>query len=300
MGMNLVTVGMSFLGPVLARKIADVLGIDSPVVVKAISAAIPAILAAVVGKGAKKEGAGSMLGLLSSAEGGSPEEFESRLDDAALGEYAADGGTLLRDLIGSEETTGIANAVGRHAELPGDSAQTLLGAIAPAIAGMLKGQVAENDLDANGFAEMLKAQAPNIAKAMPEGFARELAGTGIVDALGKQIPASEASRQIAAAEAEAANGASGITKWIILALIAVVVAWFALGKGTPDMGGIADGAIVVGDTNISEQFGAITEDLTDTLGSVTDAVSAEAALPQLEEVTRQVDGLGGLVGQLGG
>jgi hypothetical protein len=181
--------------------------------------------------------------------------------------------------------------------------------MAPAIAGMLKGQVADNNLDATGLTDMLKAQAPNIAKGMPEGFAQELAGTGIIDALGQQIPANVAGAaaqvtETASAAKEhveqaASSGGSGMMKWIILALIAAAAAWFFLGKGTPDVAGVTGESIMVGDVNISEQFGSVTESLTGTLSGITDAASAEAALPQLEEVTQQVDGLGGLVGQLG-
>jgi hypothetical protein len=308
--MNLVSMGMNFFGPAIARKIAGMIGIDSPIVVKAISAALPAILAAVVGKGAKADGAGSILGLLSTARGASPDDFDKLLDGANIGEFAASGGNLLSQLVGGNEASSIAGAVGRHANIPGDSVQTLLGTMAPAIAGMLKGQVTENSLDASGLSDMLKSQATNIAKGMPEGFAQELAGTGIIDALGQQIPAnvaSEAAAQVTETvsaakeqvEQAASSGGSGMMKWIILALIAAAAAWFFLGKGTPDVADIAGDSIMVGDVNISEQFGSVTESLTSTLSGITDAATAEAAVPQLEDVTQQVDGLGGLIGQLG-
>ena len=305
--MNLVSMGMSYFGPAVARKIAGMLGIESPIVIQAISAALPAILAGIVGKGAKSDGASSILGLLATARGGAPEDFEARFDGASAGEFAASGGNLLSQLIGGEESSSIASAVGRHASIPGDSVQTLLGTMAPAIIGMLKGQVTENNLDAGGLSNLLKGQAENIAKGMPEGFAKELAGTGIIDALGQQIPAEAAARvteTATAAKAQvqeaASSGGSGMMKWIIIALVAAALAWFFLGRGTPDVADIAGDSMMVGDVNISEQFGSLTESLTGTLSGITDAATAESALPQLEEVSTQVDGLGGLIGQLGG
>ena len=307
--MNLVSMGMNFFGPAVARKIAGMIGIESPMVVNAITAALPAILAAVAGKAAKGDGAGSMLGLLSSADNASPADFESGLDGASIGDLSANGGNLLSQLIGGNESASIANAVSRHANIPADGVQTLMGTMGPAVAGLLKGQVADNGLDAGGFADMLKGQSANIAQGMPEGFAQQLAGTGIMDAIGggadetiAQVreTVAQAKESVSTATETASSGGGGMMKWIILALIAAAAAWFFLGKGTPDVSDVAGDTLMVGDVNLSEQFGGITESLTGTLTGITDAASAEAAVPQLEEATQGIDGLGDLIGQLGG
>lgn len=310
--MNLVSMGMNFFGPAVARKIAGMIGIDSPMVVNAITAALPAILAAVAGKSAKGDGAGSILGLLSSAKDASPADFESGLEGASIADLSANGGELLSQLIGGNEASSIANAVGRHANIPADGVQSLLGTMGPAVAGLLKTQVADGNLDAAGFADMLKGQSANIAQGMPDGFAQQLAGSGIMEAIGGGAQDTVAQvRETVAASKEtvtetveaASSGGGGMMKWLVIAAVIAAGAWFFLGKGTPEVPDIADVAgdtLMVGDVNVSEQFGGITESLTGALTGITDAASAEAAVPQLEEASQGIDGIGDLIGQLGG
>jgi hypothetical protein len=54
----------------------------------------------------------------------------------------------------------------------------------------------------------------------------------------------------------------------------------------------------VGDVNLGQEVTNVFESATATLNDVTDAASAEAALPRLTEINTNLDRLGGLVGQL--
>ncbi len=318
--MNLVSMGMSFFGPAIARKMAGMLGVDSPMITTAISAALPTILAAVAGRAAKGDGAGSIFDLISGSNSASPADFESQLDGGSLTDLVSGGGGFLNQLVGGNEMSSIANAVGQHAGIPADKSSSLVGMMGPAVAGLLKGQVADQGLDAAGFANMMKGQSANIAQGMPAGFAQSLAGTGILDSVQSQLgagaaeirdTATQAVSSAASSAGQAANAAAdtatksggGLMKWLIPLVIIAGLAWFFLGRGgpeAPDLSGTLGENIMVGDVNVGEQFSGVTESITGALGGITDAASAEAAIPALEGATEQVDGLAGIIGQLGG
>jgi hypothetical protein len=126
------------------------------------------------------------------------------------------------------------------------------------------------------------------------------AAANAADAAGDAVSgAAGAARDTAQA---ASGGMGGILKFLIPLLILAGLAWYFLGGGkTPEvaMPDVSPEMISVGDVNLGEQFTGITEGLTSTLGGITDATSAEAALPQLEGLSEQVGSLEGLVGQLG-
>jgi hypothetical protein len=56
--------------------------------------------------------------------------------------------------------------------------------------------------------------------------------------------------------------------------------------------------LMVGSVDVSKQVTDSIANLRSTLGGVTDAVSAQAALPKLRDVTTQIDQVDGLIGQM--
>lgn len=304
--MNLVSMGMNFFGPAIAQKVAGMLGIENRLVTTAISAALPTILAAIAGKSAKSGGAGSIFDLLSSTQTASPDDFANQMNTGNLADIASQGGGFLSQLVGGNEMSTITNAVGKHAGIPAEATSSLVGMMGPAVAGLLKGQVAEQGLDAAGFASMMKGQAGNIAQGMPEGFAQNLAGTGLLDSIQDQIPSATAIRETASSAAATAASevqskkSGGMMKWLLPLVVIAGLGWYFFGQGTPDIPEIATDALTVGDVNVAEQITGVTDSISGALGGITDAASAEAAIPALETATEQVDGLAGIVGQLTG
>ena len=57
-------------------------------------------------------------------------------------------------------------------------------------------------------------------------------------------------------------------------------------------------SLVVGGLDIGKQVTDSISSLRTTLGGITDAASAQAALPKLQEVTTQIDKVDGMIGQL--
>ncbi len=56
--------------------------------------------------------------------------------------------------------------------------------------------------------------------------------------------------------------------------------------------------LMVGGVDVSKQVTDSIANLRNTLGGVTDAASAEAALPKLRDITAQIDQVDGLIGQM--
>ena len=57
-------------------------------------------------------------------------------------------------------------------------------------------------------------------------------------------------------------------------------------------------SLVVGGVDVSKQITDSVANLRNTLGGVTDAASAQAALPKLQDITKQIDQIDGLIGQM--
>jgi hypothetical protein len=162
-------------------------------------------------------------------------------------------------------------------------------------------------LDASGITSLLANQKDNIAGALPAGFSNLLGGTGLLDALGG------AARSATAAGSEAVRGAGSTVQavadsgqraagaaaaasrnwlyWLIPILaIAALLAYLFARPG--------EQSLMVSGLDIGKQVTDSINSVRTTLNGVTDVASARAALPKLQEVTAQIDRIGGMVGQL--
>jgi len=92
----------------------------------------------------------------------------------------------------------------------------------------------------------------------------------------------------------------GIWPWVIIGLLAAAIAWYFIGR--PDSVEVAvpdvSQSIMVGDVNLSDKLSTSLDGFSTAMGSITDADSATAALPQLEAFGGQLDEIGGLAANL--
>jgi hypothetical protein len=299
--MNLVSMGMKYLGPVVATQIASKLGIKSPMVTKLIVAALPTVLAALSGKAASSGGAGSVFDMVKNIGGGGPSDLEKMLSGDDAGQYATNNAGMLGNLLGGGAMDSLVGALSKHAGVPDTASKSLLGMIAPAAFGSMQDVVQEQNLDANGLASFMTSQNANISDAIPSEFADMLGGTGLLDAV---RPAAAASIPTPPPMPEAKSG-GGLLKWAIPAVIVAGLGWYFLGNSTPEMPEMPNVAELaagqdfnVGGVDLGEKFGGVMGGLTDTFGGITDQASAEAALPSLEGATTQLGEIGDMVGQM--
>lgn len=308
--MNIVNLAMRFLGPMVANKAASMLGLNNSVATKLISAALPTIMASLLGKSSTGAGASALWNLLKSDQVGDPSGLEGILDGPDAANHATAGGNILSDLLGGNAMNGLAGALGKYGGAGAAETSSLLGLVGPVALGSLKQQVTEQDLDADGLATFLSGQKANIAGAIPNDFAPELQSAGLLDGIdlpniggiGEKVTemAETAATYTPDMSADVPKS-GGMMKWIIGALVLLGLGWYFLGgSDTPEMASDLPAGIDmnVGDVNVGEQFTGVVDGLKTTIGGITDGDSAQAAIPQLEDANTRLGELAGLADQL--
>ena len=233
---------------------------------------------------------------------------------------------LTPDMIGR-----IASALG----LDRNNTQTAIGAAVPGLLAGLSGlatqpggaqRVADaarqqtgvlGNFDAGGIASLLASQKDSIAAALPSGFGNMLSGTALLDSLGGAARTATAAGNEAARAAATAVRTVGDTGrraaqtassrslnwlyWLLpaLAILALLIWLFGQREEQAVQQGVTTTqSLTVGGLDVGKQVTDSIANLRTTLGGITDAASARAALPKLQDVTTQLDKVGGVVGQL--
>jgi hypothetical protein len=221
------------------------------------------------------------------------------------------GSQILSSLLGGRDQTALAGAVGKYAGLGQSASGSLLGMLAPIVMGTIGQQQGTRSLDAGAITSLLSSQKDNIVAALPAGFANLLGGTGLLDSLGGAARTATAAAGQTARVTTSATRAIGDTGqravslnwlyWLIplLAIVALLIYFFARPAEQvvqPSVPTIP--SLTVGGLDIGKQVTDSITNLRTTLTGITDAASAQAALPKLREVTTQIDKVDGLLGQL--
>ncbi|HEV7317612.1 MAG TPA: DUF937 domain-containing protein [Ensifer sp.] len=313
MASNLVSYIAQMLTPDMIARIASALGLDSNKVQSAISAAIPAVLAGLTGVAAQPGGA-QKIADTARQQGGSLDSLMGMLTGGDQASLAQSGSQIISSLFGARDGSALASAVGGVSGMDPRASGSLLATLAPLVLGGLAKQ-SGGDLSANGIAGLLASQKDNIAAALPAGARDLLSGSGLLTALGGSAQtaattASQAARDTAttigsAAQRTAATAApSGSRNWLywVIAVLALAALLFYLfgkpsGEVTPQAG-TAGQSLTVGGVDIGQQVKDSMASLQTTLTGITDAASATAALPKLEDVSSGLDKVSAAAGQL--
>ena len=184
----------------------------------------------------------------------------------------------------------------------------MLGLLAPAVMGTIAKQQGAQSLSASGIAGLLASQKDNIAAALPSGFGNLLGGTGLLNSLGGAArtvtgAGTEAARTATTAArtvADTSRRAAGATSsawpnwlyWVIPAVAIAALLIYLLARPAEQVAqqGVPTAqSLTVGGLDVGKQATDSASSLRTALGSITDAASAQAALPKLREVTDQID-----------
>lgn len=309
MAANLVSLIMEFLTPDMIGRIAGGLGFDANKVQSAISAGVPGLLAGLNGVAATPGGPQKLVDA-AKQETATPAKLANMLGDGGQSSVMARGSQLLGSLLGGRDQDTLTNAVGRFSGLGQGGGGSLLGMLAPLVMSTIAQQ--PGSLNPNGMAGLLASQKNNIATALPSGFSNLLGGTGLLDSLGGAArdtagAADQAARttgsQVYAGRNAGQHAVSGTAaRWLwlipVAAIIAALAYWFnepAQQAGEP----VASAQnLTVGGVDVGKQTSDSLSNLRTTLSGVTDVPSAKAALPQLQQVTGQIDKTDGMIGAL--
>jgi hypothetical protein len=213
---NLVSLVMQFLTPDLIGRIAAALGLDRNMVQSAINAAVPALLAAFTGAAAKPGGAQNLVDAIKQ-QPGVLDSFAKTVGGGGQSSLVDAGSRLLTSLLGGQDQSALAAAVGKYSGIGQNAGGSLLGMLAPIVMGTIGKQVGVQNLNANSIGSLLNAQKDQIAQALPSGFGNLLGGTRLLDALGTvagtaTAGAGQAARTAAAASDQAAQYAGAAAR----------------------------------------------------------------------------------------
>jgi len=198
MATNLVSVVMQYLTPDMIAKIASALGLDRNVAQKAITGAIPALLASFADVASSPNGARQLTNTLTQ-QSGSPENFKNLIGGSGQNSLAEAGSSMLSGLFGGGTLDTMAQTIGKFAGVGEGASKSMLGMLGPVVLGALGQQQRSAGLDANGLMSLLTSQKDQIAAAIPSGLADQLGVAGLIDG-------ATGSARSAAAAASAAGG----------------------------------------------------------------------------------------------
>jgi hypothetical protein len=331
MAANLVSVVMQFLTPDMIAKIASALGLDRSLVQKATGGAVPALLASLADVAVTPNGARQLSNTLAQQQTGALENFKNLIGGSSQNTLAETGSGTLSGLFGGAALDTMAQSIGKFAGLDGATSKSLLGMLGPVVLGTLGQQQRSAGLDAGGLAALLGSQKDQIAAAIPSGLADQLSAAGLIDRAagtlrGGAAAASAAGSRIAGASERTVAGTSraayattsaASSQWPYwLAALAVLggLAWYTLGRPSPETVaelqrpaatqpatgtvGLAAPDLTIGGVNLANQVNSSVGTLRSVLPTITDAVSAEAAIPRLREATTQLNEVGNLAAKL--
>jgi hypothetical protein len=303
---------MQFLTPDMIGRIASALGVDRNNTQTAIGAAIPGLLAGLCGVATQPGGAQKIVEAARQQTGGLG-SFANMIGTSGKSSLIEKGSQILSSLLGGRDQTALSGAVGKYAGLGQTASGSLLGMLAAIVMGTIGQQQGAGSLNAGGIASLLSSQKDNIAAALPAGFANLLGGTGLLDSLGGAARTATAAAGQPARVTTSAARAIGDTgqraaavslKWLywlipLLAIIAVLIYFFvkpAEQVVQPSVPTIP--SLTVGGLDIRKEVADSITTLRSTLEGISDAASAQTALPKLQAVTAQIDKVDGLLGQL--
>lgn len=302
--MNIVSTIMSFLTPAIVNKIASSFGINNSLALKAISAIVPALLAGIFGKSSSEDGARALSDLVGKQDPGLLGNLGDLIGGSGQSALVNNGSNILGSLLGGSATNALTGAVGKFAGIDQTASSGLMGLLGSVVLGALGNEQKNRGLDAGGLANFLSDQKDTIARAMPAGFSDLLGGTGLLDSISGKL------KNVAADTARSGPGTSYAApqapsfNWIPWAVgAAALLALFWVFSGSKDPAPVTSAPEAAktemkaagGGANLIGEATSIISGLSTTLAGIKDEVSAEAALPGLNETATKLQAMKDLI-----
>jgi hypothetical protein len=152
MAQNLIDLLERLLGSnEVLSKIGALIGLSPGKAEAAIGAAVPAILAGLVGVAQKPEGRDRLAALVEGQDTGLLDDVTGALSGGREQSLIDSGKGMLSTLFGQGNLDGLAGALGRSTGLDRGSAGSLLGTLAPVVMGALRREQRSQNLDAQAW-----------------------------------------------------------------------------------------------------------------------------------------------------
>ncbi len=250
MAINLVSLVSQYLTPQMIGSLARVAGIDDAAAQKLVTAAVPAILAALATAAAAPGGAKKVSDAVSNAD----PDLLTKLRSAIAGGNAqvlTEGANLLSGLLGGGGLASLAAALSQYSGAPQGAAQSVIGAVSQVVMGTIGQQDPSNWSDASSIVSMFNGEKSAISAALPADVSKALGASGLLAGLGGLGAAaaqtatstvSSAARSAGTAASSAATSATSAARsaptppssrsfpmWAIVVIVIVVLVaiyWF--------------------------------------------------------------------------
>lgn len=318
MAANIVSTVMQYITPDTVGRVSTALGLDRGKTQSAIGAAVPGLLASFSGLASRPDGA-QRLAEAARQHSGALDNISGMFAGNGQSGIVEKGSQLLSSLLGSGNSSALANAVGSFSGIGRGAGTSLLGMAVPFVLGALA-KHGGRDIDGAGLASMFAGQRDNIAAALPSGFRKMLGGTDLLHSIDTgrttestrtmtDTPRTATAASYAASDpgrrthAVTTHSSSRWLYWAIPILALAAIALYMLSR--PDTGernvrvaASSDQGLVVDGVNIGNQLNSAMNGFRTTLTGITDAASAERAVPQLQQIGSQLDQIAGLKSQL--
>ncbi len=324
MSTNIVSHIMQFLTPEVIARIASALGLDRTISQKAITAAVPALLANMASAVIKPGGERQLANALAQQPSGALDSLINILGGSGQKSLAEQkslverGSGLLSGLLGSSTQDTLTRAIGQYAGIGEGTSKSLIGMLGPVVLDALGQQQRKEGLDTGGLADLLTGQRREIAAALPSGLASQM--SAVLDSL----PGSAAATTTriggapSAAMTSAYQAASTARRvpaqwpyWVLGLAVLAGLAWLLSNWGgqrvaeqprptaaPPATVGLVSPNLTVAGTDLADQVNSSISALRTTLAAITDESSARAAIPKLRDVSAQLERVNALSAQL--
>lgn len=127
MATNLVTEIAEVLSPSIVSRIASALGLNHSATQKAVVAAVPALLAALISYVSKPQGATKLIDVVRKQERGALASLASVIGEPGQKAVIDQGASVLTSLLGGKTLSALTSAVGQYAGFDSGSSKSLMG-----------------------------------------------------------------------------------------------------------------------------------------------------------------------------
>src|SRR5262245_39126808 len=174
MATNLVSYVMQFLTPDLVARIAAALGLDRSSAQSGVAAAVPALLAALSGAATKPGGAQRLVDTIKQ-QPGVLDSFAGMIGGGSQASFIEKGSSVLTSLLGGQDQSALATAIGKFAGLGQDGGRSLLGMLTPAVMGLIGKQIGPR-IDVGSLTNLLTSQKEQVDQALLAGNGNVVGG----------------------------------------------------------------------------------------------------------------------------
>ena len=299
------------LSAAITTRIASAFGLNEAQVRKAIDAAIPALLGALISLVSKPQGAVKLYNVVMKQEPRALSNLANAIGETGQQAFIDKGIIALNSVLGQSTVLALGGALAQYSGIGEVHSKSLLGLLAPEVLGVVGREQREKGLNASGLASLLTSQKDNVVAALPSGFSKYFGTIGVLDNVTtakKPVSPRDVSQGYPTREPPS------VWPWLLgaLALFIAAMGWhFLLERHgrvaetvlpkleAPYAGFLAKlRGVKAGDVDVGELATAAVNDLYALLSGIKDKATAQTALSGLDKALSEFDRLSGVVGQV--